>query len=78
MAGSQAGRPNTVATSSSNDASSSVGSSGFVDPFIDGEGPLVVGPEVRSTRGDHLLWPEGQPSPLVDAVRRWYDELSAA
>ncbi|MEL6982599.1 MAG: LysR substrate-binding domain-containing protein [Actinomycetota bacterium] len=50
---------------------------GVVDSLIESEGLIVVGPEVRSDRAYHLIWPEGQRSEPVEAIRSWLDaELS--
>lgn len=47
---------------------------GVVDALLASEGLQVVGPEVRSNRGYYLLWPEGQPSTPVEALRSWLGE----
>jgi DNA-binding transcriptional LysR family regulator len=47
---------------------------GVVDALVAGQGLVVVGPEVRSERGYHLLWPEGRPSSPVEAILAWLDD----
>lgn len=43
----------------------------LIDEYVDGGALVVVGPEVRSSRGYYLTWPSGQPSTAVQALIGW-------
>lgn len=47
----------------------------LIDELVDGDALVVVGPEVRSTRGYYVTWRTGEPDAGVQALIEWLSTL---
>ncbi len=45
----------------------------LVDDLVAGDALVVVGPEVRSTRGYYVTWPSGEPTDAVRSLVAWLE-----
>lgn len=49
----------------------------LIDQYVDGGALQIVGPEVQSSRGYYVTWPNGRGGPAIDALVDWLLDVPA-